>query len=246
MNKELELFISSHSFQEEDIREKTVVIIDVLRASSTMVTAIQNGAKGIIPVADMDAAGRISQSLDSPQYLLCGEKNGEKIEGYHLGNSPLEYTRETVEGNTIILNTTNGTKAVKRSAVAQQVIIGCFLNLNVLIEHLRTVDNPIALICAGWQGRLSLEDLLCAGNIIYELNGGTLPPYARDGVRVAFGLFEKFGDDIEQAIHTSNHAVRLQGIIDPEDIAYSCNVSITDVLPVLNEGIISNSYGKET
>lgn len=245
MKKEIELFISSQSFQEEDIRGKIVVVIDILRASSTMVTAIEQGAKGIIPVADMDAAGRISQSLDSPQYLLCGEKNGKKIEGYDLGNSPLEYTSEVVGGKTIILNTTNGTKAVKRAAVAQQVMIGCFLNLNRVIEYLRSSDHDIVLICAGWRGQLSLEDLLCAGNIIYELSGGNLTEDAQDGVKIAFGLFEKFEDDIEQTVNTSNHARRLQGIIDPKDIAYSCNTSISDVLPVLNDGIITDSYGKE-
>ena len=246
MNKEIDVFVSVPAFQEADIRGKTVVIIDVLRASSTMVAAIQNGAAGIIPVDNMDAAGRISQSLDSPQYLLCGEKDGEKIEGYHLGNSPLEYTREVVDGKKIILNTTNGTKAVKKAAIAQEVIIGSFLNLASIVQKLKQTDHEIALICAGWRGRLSLEDLLCAGNIIYELYGDKLPANASDGVRVAFGLYEKFGDDIETAVKTSNHAMRLQGIIDQEDVLYCCNVSVTDVLPILNEGIITDFHGKET
>lgn len=246
MKNEVDVFMSVPSFQEDDMRGKTVVVIDVLRASSTMVTAIQNGAKGIIPVADMDTAGKISQSLDSPQYLLCGEKDGEKIEGYHLGNSPLEYTKEVVEGKKIILNTTNGTKAVKKAAIAEEVIIGSFLNLNSVVERLKKTDRNIALVCAGWRGRLSLEDLLCAGTIISELYGDTLPPVASDGVRVAFGLYEKFGDDIETTIKTSNHALRLEAILDQRDILHCCNKSIMDVLPILNEGIITDFHGKET
>lgn len=238
--------MSVPAFQEADMRGKTAVIIDVLRASSTMVTAIQNGAAGIIPVDNMDAAGRISQSLDSPQYLLCGEKDGEKIEGYHLGNSPLEYTREVVEDKKIILNTTNGTKAVKKAAIAEEVIIGGFLNLGRIVEKLQNTDREIALVCAGWRGRLSLEDLLCAGNIIYELYDNELPQNVSDGVRVAFGLYEKFGDDIETIVKTSNHAMRLQGIIDQKDILHCCNVNVMDVLPILNEGIITDFHGKET
>lgn len=246
MNNDIDVFMSVPSFQEDDMRGKTVVIIDVLRASSTMITAIQNGAKGIIPVENMDMAGKISQNLDSPQYLLCGEKDGEKIEGYHLGNSPLEYTKEVVEGKKIILNTTNGTKAVKKAAIAREVIIGSFLNLSTIVDKLRTTENEIALVCAGWRGRLSLEDLLCAGNIIYELYGESLSAHGSDGVRVAFGLYEKFGDDIEATIQTSNHARRLQGIIDEHDILHCCKKSIMDVLPILNEGIITDFHGKET
>ncbi len=245
MNNTIDVFSSVPSFHEDDIRDKTVVVIDVLRATTTMVTALQNGAKGIIPVENMDAAGRISQSLDSPQYLLCGEKDGKKIEGYQLGNSPLEYTPEVVEGKTIILNTTNGTKAVKKATIAEEVIIGSFLNLKATVEKLQSAENEIALICAGWRGRLSLEDMLCAGNIIYELCDGHLPDHAKDGVRVSFGLYEKFGDDVEAAVKTSNHAVRLRDIINPEDITHSCKTNITDVLPILKEGIITNSNGKE-
>ncbi|HYW35723.1 MAG TPA: 2-phosphosulfolactate phosphatase [Balneolaceae bacterium] len=246
MQNDIDVFMAVPSFNEEDIRNKTVVIIDVLRASTTMVTAIENGAKGIIPVENMDAAGRISQSLDSPQYLLCGEKDGKKIEGYHLGNSPLEYTRETVEGKTIILNTTNGTKAVKKAVAADELIIGSFLNLDQVVKKLSSVEQDIALVCAGWRGRLSLEDMLCAGNIVYDLLGGTLPPQAKDVVGITFGLFEKFGDDIEGIIEQSDHARRLREIMDRQDITYSCKMNITDVLPVLNDGMITNSNGKET
>ncbi len=245
MNKDIDLFISAQSFQEEDIRGKTVVIIDVLRASSTMVTAIENGAKGIIPVENMDMAGKISQNMGSPQYLLCGEKDGLKIEGYHLGNSPLEYSREVVRDKTIILNTTNGTKAVKKASMAEELIIGSFLNLKQVVNKLENTPHPITLICAGWRGQQSLEDLLCAGSIIYELNGGGLPANASDGVRIAFDLFVKYGDDIEGTVFASDHAVRLQGLIDPKDIAHSCALNKMNVLPILKEGIISNVNGEE-
>lgn len=245
MIETLDVFSSAHSFQEEDLRGKTVVMIDVLRASSTMVTALHNGAKGVIPVGDMDDASKISHNLDNKSFLLSGEKNGVKIEGYDLTNSPLGHTEDVVVDKTIILNTTNGTKAINRSGHAEKIIIGSFLNLDTVVEYLKQIDREFVLVCAGWRGRLSFEDLLCAGNIIYELSSGELPKSARDGAKVAFGLYEKFADDIESSIKSSNYAVRLKDIVSEEDISYCCQRSIMQVLPVLNEGIISDLNGKE-
>lgn len=245
MDKKIDVFISSQSFQEEELRGKTAVILDVLRASSTMITALNNGAKGVIPVADMGDASKISQNLDSPHYLLSGEKDGIKIDGYDLGNSPLDYTEEKVKDKTIIFNTTNGTKAIKRSELAEKVMVGSFLNLSALIEDLRKVETDIVLVCAGWRGRLALEDLLCAGNIIHELTNGKLPEQVQDGAKVAFGFYEKFGDDIETTIKNSNYAVRLKDIVSKEDLSYCCQRSTMQVLPVMKEGIISDFYGKE-
>lgn len=245
MNHHMEVYTSADAFQEEELRGKTVVMIDVLRASTTITAALENGAKGIIPVGDMDAAGRISQNLDSSHYLLCGEKDGVKIEGYDLGNSPLEYTPEAVKGHTIILKTTNGTRALKRSSLAGEIYVGCFRNLGVLTDHLGKSDNEIVLVCAGWRGRLSMEDLLCAGNIIHELGEGNLPSDARDGAKVVFGLYEKFGNDIEKAVFSSNHAARLKDVVSEEDLRFCSQVSASDVLPAMHEGIISNIHGKE-
>ncbi len=239
------MFSSAHSFKEEDVRDKMVVIIDVLRASSTMVTALQNGAKGIIAVGDMDDASKISHNLDAKSFLMSGEKDGVTIQGYDLGNSPLEHTEGVVKGKTIILNTTNGTKAIRRCNLADRIIVGSFLNLRAIVEYLEQLDEEAVLVCAGWRGRLSLEDMLCAGNIIYELCDGQLSAEARDGAKVAFGLYEKFGDDIENSIKTSNYAVRLKDIVSEEDLEYCCQRSITDILPVLNEGIITDINGKE-
>jgi len=241
----LDVFLSAYSFEEEDVRDKTVVIIDVLRASSTMITALQNGAKGVIPVGDMNDASKISHNLDAKSFLLSGEKDGIKIQGYDLGNSPLEHSRDIVTGKTIILNTTNGTKAIKRAGLADTIFIGSFLNLKFLVEHLNQLEGEIVLVCAGWKGRLSLEDLLCAGNIIYELTSGQLPQHARDGAKVAFGLYEKFGNDIEGSIKSSNYANRLKDIISEDDLSFCCQHSIMQVLPVLNEGIITDLNGKK-
>jgi len=244
MSQYIDVFSSAQAFQEEDLRDKTAVIIDVLRATSTIVTATSNGARGVIPVRDMAAASKIAQNLDASRYLLCGEKDGKKIEGYHMGNSPLEYERETVEDKTLILNTTNGTIAISRSSLANRIIIGSYLNLRQVVQALQETEDEIVLVCAGWRGRLSLEDLLCAGQIIYELTDGKLPPQSRDGAKVAFGLYEKFGDDVEGVVKTSNHAVRLEHLVGQEEVTYCCQTNLLDVLPVMEDGIIVDFHGK--
>lgn len=119
----IDVFFSVQTFQEEDLRGKSAVIIDVLRASSSIATAIHNGAKKVIPVEDMSDAVKIAQTMDQSDYLLCGEKDGSKIEGYHLGNSPLEYTPEAIADKTLIFNTTNGTKAIKKANLANRITL---------------------------------------------------------------------------------------------------------------------------
>jgi 2-phosphosulfolactate phosphatase len=238
-----DVFFSAHSFHGSELRNKTVVVIDVLRATSTMVTALMNGAKGVIPVEDMGEASRISHNVDSKNFLLCGERDGEKIEGYDLGNSPLEYTPEVIKGKTLIFNTTNGTRAVKKSIGSPMIYIASFLNAGRVIDALRGESRDILLICAGWKGRLALEDTLLAGYIIHQLGNGTLSDEVKDGAKVAFGLYEKYGTDIASVIHRSNHAERLRKLVGSDDLDYCSQVDICDLLPTLQDGIISIKHG---
>jgi len=242
-SKNIDVFYSAHAFQAEDLRDKTAVVVDVLRATSSIVTAIYNGAKGVIAVEDMGDASKIAQNLDSSGYLLCGEKDGVKIEGYQLGNSPLEYTRSKVEGKTLILNTTNGTRAITRSTLANKILIASFLNLKYVIDEIKDTSDDIVIVCAGWRGRLSLEDMLCAGKLVHELTDGTLQEHSRDGARAALSLYEKYGDDIESTVKKTNHAVRLKSIIDEDDVTYCCQLNTCEVVPVMNDGIINKLNG---
>lgn len=239
----IDVFFSINSFTEIELREKTSVVIDVLRASSTIVTALMNGADAVIPVADMGEASKIAMNVDSENYLLCGEKDGVMIDGYDLGNSPFEYTKEVVANKKLIFNTTNGTKAIKKTFGSSDVCVAAFLNVSAVVEFLKNQDTDIVLVCAGWKGRLAFEDILLAGNIIYMLSNGKLPDKARDGVRVAFTLFETYKDNIASIIHQSNHAERLKALIGSDDIEYCCQTDITDVLPYLNEGMITLKNG---
>jgi 2-phosphosulfolactate phosphatase len=239
----IDVFFSNQAFQEEELRGKTAIIIDVLRASSSITTAINNGARKIIPVADMSDAMKIATTMDQKDYLLCGEKNGTKIEGYHLGNSPAEYAPDVVKDKTLIFNTTNGTKAIKKAALANQIYVGAFLNQQSILNAIRQHDDEVVLICSGWQGRLSIEDTLFAGSLLHALSGGSLPEAAKDGAKVAFGLFEKYGDDLVGAISKSDHAKRLAELVPNDDISYCCKVNEFDVLPGMRDGILTDLNG---
>ncbi len=240
MRHEIDVFSSAISFSEQDVRNKTVVVIDVLRACSTIQTALEHGANGIIPLAENDDAGRYFGFLDASSMLLCGEKEGKKVEGYKLGNSPLEYDRKTVENKTIILKTTNGTRAITRSSGAREILIGSFLNLTAIVEALKTQDHSeVLLICSGWNSRLSIEDLLCAGAITHQLFEAHLPDDATDGVKVSYGLYEKFGSNIPALIQSSNHAKRLRDIGFEDDIAYCSQIDVFSSVPGFHEGVIS-------
>jgi len=239
----LDVFYSLHSFQEDELRNKSVVIIDVLRASTTIVNALNNGAKAIIPVGDMGEASKIAQNVDSDNYLLCGEKDGVKIEGYDLGNSPLEFTNEMVGNKTLIFNTTNGTKAIKKSVGSSNIFIAAFLNVSAVVEILKTQKKDIVLFCAGWKGRLAFEDMLLAGNIIHLLTNGTLPEDSTDGARVAHGIYSIYGKDIPKVIHKSNHATRLKSIIGTGDIDFCSQIDTTNIVPRLKDGMITLNDG---
>jgi 2-phosphosulfolactate phosphatase len=234
----MDVYSTAWSFQEEETRGKTVVVIDVLRASSTIVTALANGAKGIIPVEDMGKAGTIAQQLDAKTYLLCGERDGKKIEGYALGNSPLEYTRETVEGKTLILTTTNGTVAISRSLGAEHVLIGSFLNATAVADAVKASGSDVMFVCAGWKSRLSMEDLLCAGLIIDLIHGGAPSDEAPDGATIAHGLYTKFASSLKKTIHSTNHAMRLKELGSEADIPYCSEIDLFNHVPRLQDGIL--------
>lgn len=230
-----EVFLTYSNISEEDVQDRTVVVIDVLRACSTIVTALDRGARAVMPVSDMAQAGKIAGNLDSEVYRLGGERDGTKIEGYHLGNSPHEYTKEVVEGRDIILNTTNGTRALKRAESAKNLVAACFLNAGRVVDFVREQADAVTIVCAGRLKRLSLEDTLCAGLILDRLWNGTEPHPVTDSAHTAYTLYRTDSADLECALRGSNHAERLaeQGFED--DLDYCFQIDTRPVLPYYTE-----------
>ncbi len=214
-----------------DVKGHTAIVIDVLRTSSTIVTALNEGARAIIPVADMAEAGKMAANLDQSTYLMGGERGGEKIEGYHLGNSPKDYRREIIADRTIILNTTNGTPALTHARAAAHLVVGCFLNASRVVEFAREKDLDVALICAGWRNRIALEDTLCAGLILHQLWEGKEPAFISDSAHIAFSLYLHDKAHLLEAIQNCNHALRLREYDYGEDVIFCTQHDLLPVLP---------------
>jgi|APDOM4702015159_1054818.scaffolds.fasta_scaffold00727_4 2-phosphosulfolactate phosphatase len=149
-----------------DLRGKTAVVIDAFRATSVMVEGLFNGASAFIPVEAVDEARRLKEA--NPEMLLGGERDGVRIEGFDLDNSPLSYGREVVQNRKVVLTTTNGTRALTGSAMADEVFLGSFLNLSAVAQRVAG-SKELVLVCSGSNDTISLEDSVCAGAILYHV-----------------------------------------------------------------------------
>lgn len=230
-----EVFLTHSTISEGDVQGRTVVVIDVLRACSTIVTALDRGARAVMPVLDMAQAGKIASNLDPDVYRLGGERGGEKIEGYHLGNSPREYTQEVVKGRDVILNTTNGTQALEKAKGADHLVAASFLNAERVANFVRQTTNAITIVCAGRQNRIALEDTLCAGLLLDRLWDGREPYPVSDSAHTAYTLYHTDQEDLENALRGANHAERLVQQDYEEDLDYCFQVDEIPVLPYYTE-----------
>jgi len=236
----LETLFIPEEIKNTELAGKLVVIIDVLRASSTIVTALANGGRGFIPILSPDQAKKKAQQFKKERVLLGGEREGTKIEGFDLGNSPREYKREAVKDRTIIFSTTNGVKALEMVKDAYRVIIGSFLNLQAVCNYCTNYQGDILIICAGKEGRFSLEDAACAGMIINSLRdvfpGGHQEVDANLTARL---LYKKFGNNILEILRKSQHGRYLESIGLGEDLKFCSQLDFFHIVPIFRDGIIS-------
>lgn len=209
------------------IRQSIVVVIDIFRASSSICYGLENGAEAIIPVASVEAC----ESYRKSDFLLAAERNGEVVSGFDFGNSPFSYTKDKVEGKTIVLTTTNGTHAINESREAQKIVIGSFLNLAALCTWLNQQDADILLLCAGWKNKINLEDTLFAGAVVHHLkNSG----YKLDDSGIAADdLYQFAKHDLHNYLKKTSHSERLKKLNIEEDVEFCLNVNITTAIPVL-------------
>lgn len=148
--------------------DATVVVIDVVRATTTIIEALANGARAIYPTESTEEAVRLASSMGRDDTLLCGERKGVKVEGFDLGNSPREFDAATVEGKKIVMTTTNGTRALGAAAEGARLLPCAFTNLGAVAEEVAD-DGHVVIVCAGREDRFSLDDALCAGHLIQRL-----------------------------------------------------------------------------
>ncbi len=235
----VELHFTPHQTDELTLRDRTVVAIDVLRASTTIAAALQHGAKGIIPVPTVESAVKIGGNLFGDITLLGGERNGKIIEGFNLGNSPLEYTEERVKGKSIIFSSTNGSLAMSRARYARELTVLGFVNMSAVVDFIRQNPRDFTIVCAGSNGMFSMEDSVCAGMLLHRLSDGKGTGLdLADGARAALTLYKGFGRSILKMIKTSDHGRFLESIGFGADLPVCAAVDSIPVLPLQDGNVI--------
>jgi 2-phosphosulfolactate phosphatase len=184
-------YFSALEAEASEVTADTAVVIDVIRATSSIVEALANGARAIYPTVSTEDAIKLANTLGREDTLLCGERKGLKIEGFDLGNSPREYIGETVAGKRLVMSTTNGTRAFAATQGAKRTVVLSFLNLGAVADELAQAEGEVAVVCAGKDGRFSLDDALCAGLLLGLLgqarggNGLVLDDASRTALAIA-------------------------------------------------------------
>src|SRR4030095_3229289 len=218
-----------------DLSNSIVVIIDVLRATSTIATALYNGAKCVIPVDSVSRCIELGRQIEG---ITAGERDGKVAEGLLNGNSPFEYPRETIEGKTLVLTTTNRTRLLHRALEkgAKEIITGSFSNVSAVCEHIMDMKRNVILGCAAWKDKVNMEDTLFAGAIIanvrknFEINC--------DSSHMAEAMYDKGKKDLFAFIKKNNasHYHRLMKFGLEKDIRYCLTADKANVLPVYSDG----------
>ncbi|MCF6240638.1 MAG: 2-phosphosulfolactate phosphatase [Bacteroidales bacterium] len=217
-----------------------IVIIDVVRASSTICTAFYYGANEIIPVADKDKA----LNYKKEGYLIAGERNGEKLEGFDFGNSPFEFMSTDLEGEKIAITTTNGTRNIetvsKHAGIDSKIVIGAFVNYKVLQNYLRSSSKNILLVCSGWKGNVSIEDTIFAGKLVEDLNRFNQYLPTSDAANHALIIYEQAKSDIFGFIMDQSMRFKDKISLLGNDIRYCLKEDATNAIPVLVNGKFIN------
>ncbi|MEO5817539.1 MAG: 2-phosphosulfolactate phosphatase [Gemmatimonadaceae bacterium] len=222
----------------QDVQGRVVAVIDVLRASTTIAVALANDARAVLPFESSEEMITRSKQLERASFLLAGERRMLKIEGFDLGNSPREHTREVVEGKTVMLTTTNGTKALLAVQGARDVVVASYVNLTAVSAMLRTAlrgGHDVTLVCAGQDRQFALEDAACAGRYVHMVSKRLTGLDTNDAAYAASLIDKKFGDNLMRLFNTAAHGRALAAAGFGEDLTVSAAVDSYPVIPVYQD-----------
>lgn len=244
----LDVAITTDTVDEHSLTGRTVVVIDVLRATTTMVTALYNGAGSIHAVADAKEVPAVVSRLAGEQILTLGERDGFKMEGFDMGNSPLACTEPCVKGKCLVMTTTNGTRALAKSHRASNVYIAAFSNATAVVDVLKQCGQDVTIICSGHKGNLSMEDSLLAGYLVEQLKSAADAVHhdnsrndwrLSDSAKTVAALYAVHGPSLLETVFNSSHASRLRAHIGDEEIAYCCTADTCPIVPSFRNGVVS-------
>ncbi|MDX2190149.1 MAG: 2-phosphosulfolactate phosphatase [Bacteroidota bacterium] len=212
-----------------DLKGKVVIVVDILRATSCMVTAFAHGIDSIIPVAKLDEC----RSLQKQGYKAAAERDGSKVEGFDLDNSPFSYMNPHLKGVTIAVTTTNGTQAIEKSKDAKLILVGAFLNISSIATQIKIFNDDVVVVCAGWKGNVNLEDTLFAGALASILDDAI--SIKQDAAILAKNLFEQHKSNLLEIVKASEHAKRLINLNIIKDIEFCLTFDLYSSVPILSD-----------
>jgi 2-phosphosulfolactate phosphatase len=215
-----------------------VLVIDVLRASTTVAVALSHGAKAVIPFESSDEVVARAKQFERADVLLAGERRMHAISGFDLGNSPREYTREKVEGKTVLLTTTNGTVVLAGLQGARDVVVACYVNYSAVSAMIRAAArgaSDVSIVCAGRDRQFALEDAACAGRFTRGVTRRLANVRLNDAAQACSLLDRRYGDRLDRLLEDSEHGRALAEAGYAEDLAVCAAVDSHPVIPIYQD-----------
>ena len=235
----LDVLFSPAGLTLAEVQGRTVFVIDILRATTSICAALSNGARAILPVASTEEALKLAQTIDSEDVRLAGERNCVRIEGFHLGNSPLEMTEAAVRGRTLVFTTSNGTRGLLACQGAAAVHLACAGNLSLAADKARETlaqEGSVLVVCAGRDNGFSLDDAYTAGRLVAEVLGGSVKRRGlNDAALASLDLVRRYGERWERPLRRSRAGRELIRLGFAADVAEAARVDAYPVLPAFHE-----------
>lgn len=230
----IEVCFTPEDFHAEKFKDCTAVVIDVLRATTSIATAFHNGCSQIVPVETVEEAFEKKEKI-YPKAILAGERKGVLISGFHLGNSPLEYSNGNIGSKTVIMTTTNGTVALNKAAGVNKVLTAAFVNAMAVCSQLKEDGQDIVILCAGTDGRFSVEDTLCAGLIVERLSSHA---QLSDKALAVQAMYQGFSSNLVERVAQSSHALYLIHLGFTDDVRLCLEQDVFSVVPEFKNGVL--------
>jgi 2-phosphosulfolactate phosphatase len=234
----LDVFFGPQEVTAADVTNRVVAVVDVLRASTSIAIALDNGARAVIPLASSEDVISRAKSLERSEVRLAGERKSQQIPGFDVGNSPRDFTREAVEGKTILMTTTNGTSAILAVQGARDVVIASYVNFSAVLSMLRAAlrgGTDVTILCAGQEKRFALEDAACAGLYVQHITAKQTKAQINDAAQAAMLIDKKFGSNLKRLLRMSAHGASLVEAGFAEDIPLCAAVDAHPVVPVYQD-----------
>ncbi|WP_251860644.1 2-phosphosulfolactate phosphatase family protein [Clostridium sp. Marseille-Q2269] len=235
----IDIVISADHIDEKKLLNKTVAVIDILRATSVIVTAINNGCNKVVPVLTVEEARDIAKN-SKEDIILGGERNAVKIDGFNFSNSPLEYTKEKVDKKIVILSTTNGTRAINNSFNAKNILISALINSKATADVIDKLNEDLIIVNSGTYGQFSMDDFICGGYLIDCLYNIRKDLELSDIAKTAHYIYIN-NKDINSFVGKANHFHRLKSLNLEKDLEYCFQKDIINVVPQYKNGAIIKS-----